>query len=1052
MSDMMLDLYRHGVIEAHAGTGKTFTIVELVLRLLKERRLSLSEILLVTYTEKAAGELTDRIRKKLTESVQDETDKGVREHLEACQKELGDCLIGTIHGICLRLLRAWPFESGTSFATELVDDEDGLEEALRETLRSGAWKPEAAPADLFARILSEARISGHMEKALALAKLCLDETVVVEPEGIEDDWEREDEGALAACFQVRWAKAAAMLWNAKKASQGMLSFQDMLGRMALAVKNDNFRQILRDKVRVGVIDEFQDTSGLQWSIFRTWFVEDVPAGTSPAKRPVLFLVGDPKQSIYSFQGADVSTYLTACDLLEAAPHRAQRKPLMDNYRSLPALIEGYNQVLSPRQVAKGKGKKATVEEEDWFLDSNPRLAYVPGKQARFPERKTAPVLGLPEGLDEFPVRLFRTDLSASAGRTQYAQACAGWIKTLCGREVDLPEGTQWKRHTLGWGDFAVIAGSRSVVRFFRKAFDKASIPWALYKQEGVFASRAALELRAVLAGLHAGPQENGLWRKALATRVFDGDEASLDAAHAHAVRARWSRLMRTLTTATGVQGRLLAGACGEREWMDWRQVCAHCLDYLVAGKGNLPELVEHLGRLARNEESAQEDRNLHARATDRSRVQILTMHASKGLEFPVVFLAETGGSNQMPTHSWIQDGVLHAMPSISVPKKDATAWHRGIEMLKHKAKEAKEKERRRLHYVALTRPKLLLVSHCLEKRPDPLSKALLPLLDAPPARVALLDPPSLTDRVQSKECPAPAGAGIHTATEVEELAVASRLRVQTSYSQIQRETAMHLALDGRVTRSEESADRGAVASSGPDLAPAPDEWLPRGAHTGDALHEILETWLSPEKDLGWLKEDAVPETVTSHVERTLSLHGLKPTLAAPVIALLRQVLATPIDLGDGDALRLEDLAPCDRRPEVEFHWAFGPDGQILSEGGKARGWMVGYIDLLFRHGGRWHVLDWKTTSLGEWTAARLEESMEHHGYCLQADLYRQMLSRALPRGEEVGKAVYLYLRAFVDPVTAPNGIWISPDAVQNRITPALRGWLETRHAPKGMLP
>jgi len=1046
-----LDLFRHGVIDAHAGTGKTYTIVGLVLRLLKERRLELPSILIVTYTEKAAGELVERIRKELAKAVESEADPELRVHLEACRKQLGECLVGTIHGICLRLLQAYPFESGTPFATELVDDGEGLESSLREVLRKGTWLPDNAPEGLFSDILASVGIGRHFEKALALGRLLLDPSVVLEPEGIEDLWDREDAGAREASFQARWARSAADHWNGRKAMEGMLSFQDMLGRMSEAVKNDSFRQILRTKVRVGIIDEFQDTSRLQWSIFRDWFLTPDGLTLRCETKPVLFLVGDPKQSIYSFQGADVSTYLEACTLLEDE-HGAQTLPLQHNWRSLPALIEGYNQVLSPRTVVtmqgqgRGKPKRAVEETLEWFLDPDPRLAYGPELQARAPDRAGAPGLVLPFGLDEQPVRIFCTESASGAARAEYAQACAAWILALEGTEVDLPEGKEWKTQRLGWGDFAVVAGSRPVARHFHKAFDRLGIPWALYKQKGVFASRAALELRAVLAALHAGPATGGLWRKALCTRIPDGDEEMLHRLHELVVRGRWGQLFRVLTARTGVQGRLLGSASGEREWMDWRQVTAHALDWLVAGKGNLAQLAEHLGRLARDEETAQDDRNLHARATDRSRVQILTMHASKGLEFPVVFLADSSGSSQQPVLSWIEDGALHVLPAIPKPGKgEATPWHADVEALKERAKVAKEREKRRLHYVALTRPKLLLVSHCLEKRPDPLSKALLPLLDDLPSRVGLLATAPAARGGCSEEASRMPRAAVHGLAELEALELSRRLRVQTSYSQIQRESGSHLALDGRTARAEEPSEpqEGTAATA--------DAWLPRGAHTGDCLHEILEAWMDPGQDLSWVDSGAEPPALRDRegIGGILASHGLARGLGPRIVALLREVLRTPIDLGEGVPLRLCELASADRRPEVEFHWAFGADGQNLSQDEEPRGWMVGYIDLLFRHGGKWHVLDWKTTSLAQWSAARLEDSMESHGYGLQADLYRQTVARALPAGETVGRAVYLYLRAYADPATALSGVWVSPEALQGRMTPALRGWLKTRHSRGG---
>jgi len=1040
-----IDLFNHGVIEAHAGTGKTYTIVGLVLRMLRERKLRLSEILIVTYTEKAAGELTDRIRKRLVEVLAKEPDAPDRAHLEECLKELPECLVGTIHGICLRLLQSYPFESGTPFSTRLVSDDEGIEDALREVIRKGLWMPEGAPSGLFADLVGGTGIDTHLKKARALARCLLDEDTILEPMGIENQWTLEDAGAKEACFQARWALAAARLWNGQKSAQGLLSFQDMLANMAKAVQDETFRQILRRKIRIGIIDEFQDTSRLQWSIFKEWFLRADELTKGAATRPLLYLVGDPKQSIYSFQGADVSAYLDACDLLESE-EGAQRYPLLENWRSLPSLIEGYNQVLSP--AADGTG---------WFLMNNRRLAYEGAAQARSPKRESTSRNRLPADLAQAPVRIFEASEKSAAGRAEYARACTRWILGLVGRTVDMPEGDKWVPHVLGWGDFAVIAGSRKVAAPFRKAFDQAGIPWALYKQEGVFSSRVALELRAVLMGLHRGPSEVGAWRKALSTRILDGNEEALSRLLEIAGASRWERLFHELHAATGVQARLLGDRGSDREWMDLRQVTGHCLDWLVAGKGGLSELVEHLGRLDSSEEKAQDDRNLHARASEKSRVQILTMHASKGLEFPVVFLADGGLNNNPDSWSWIADKALRTMPSISLPKPksaERTPWHDAVDALCQEAKASRLQEKRRLHYVGITRPKLLLVMPCIlsgNNQHDPLTKSLLPLVGAGLSAVGRLGAaPDPVSQQGDGEGSAPR-AGVHGAQEVLALEVGARMRVQTSYSQIQRESVQHLGLDGRTGKSEEPFEEEAILSHA-------DEWLPRGARTGDALHEILETWLAPENDLGWVaaQEEPPTEKGQERVGAILEKHGLlrgkspekAKLLETQVIGLLRTVLTTPLEL-DGESLRLCDLPPQDRRPEVEFHWAFGADGLDLSPGEKPKGWMVGYIDLLFRHKGRWHVLDWKTTSLAEWSASRVEGSMESHGYLLQADLYRRVVGQALPEGQAMGRAVYIYLRAFAKEETAPLGAWVSPEAIQDLMTPALRGWLETRHHRKG---
>ncbi|MEK7393824.1 MAG: PD-(D/E)XK nuclease family protein, partial [Fibrobacterota bacterium] len=268
----------------------------------------------------------------------------------------------------------------------------------------------------------------------------------------------------------------------------------------------------------------------------------------------------------------------------------------------------------------------------------------------------------------------------------------------------------------------------------------------------------------------------------------------------------------------------------------------------------------------------------------------------------------------------------------------------------------------------------------------------------------------------------------------------SRSRVQTSYTQVARTAAALHGLDGRLRRSEE-ADL-------PDNSPTEivaDAWLPRGAKTGDALHEILEEWMDPSHDNSWLQTDPVPEAKIAFVARTLSLHGLDGTLAPRVAQLLVSVLRAPLTLPTGRVVRLCEIESGDRRPETEFHWAFGPDGKPADPQGPVKGWMVGYIDLLFRIDKIWYVLDWKTTSLSGWDAAALTDSVMEHAYDLQAKLYGRTVASALPPGETFGGAIVLYLRAFADAATSGSGAWVArPSEDGDEIARRLRAWLHER--------
>ncbi len=1037
MADGMadIDLYAHGVLEAHAGTGKTYTIVGLVVRLLCERRLSVRDILLVTYTQKAAGELTTRIRKGLQDAIQKAEDPSLRAHLRQNLANLHEALIGTIHSTCLRLLRAYPFESGLPFSTELCDDPEGIEICLRELLRRDDWKGPFADRGTLRAVVAEKSMDKLLDLAKEMGTALLDPGTRLYPDNLPELDGDLAPDQLAGAFVARWAVAGARLWKERKAAQGLVSFHDMLELMEAALRRPAFLAAMRAQARVGIVDEFQDTSARQWNIFRRWFLDEGPESGN------LYLVGDPKQSIYSFQGADVRTYRRACQALQARP-RTQTYQLQENWRSLPSLVCGYNGIF---QSDADKG---------WFLDQD--IAYPSGKQAKAPERATAPSRKLSEDLFRNPVRIARLEGSAAEAREEYVAQCATWILSLKGREVDLPEGDQWKPHTLDWGDFAVIVSSRRAAEPFYRAFDRAGIPWAFYKKQGVFASRSALELRAVLRAVHTPSHDLAARTLALSTRLLEGNEDALEAMREAALERRWAQMFRILSEGAGAAARLLGSTQGDRHWMDLRQVVDDALEFLLAGTGGLSELCEHLARLEDEREQAAEDRNILASATDRGRVQILTMHVSKGLEFPVVFLASGGRNHNKMLRTWIDDAgdepILRLMPAFLKEDKNRPEWSALVAQAKAIAKTQEDQEVRRLDYVAITRPKLLLVVPChlnKHRKPQgPLAEAVVHVLESRPEGVDLLVLPP--DPVHASEGASAAMSKetsrcVHTEEELRALSLRTRSLLQTSYTQVAKVASSAHVLEGRVRRSEETD-----SVDPDDLSELPDAWLPRGARTGDALHEILEAWMDPADDLSWVDRDEIPAERLAQAARIAAAHGLDPQLAPRVVALLREVLRRPLALPGGAALRLCDLAPGDRRPETEFHWAFGPDGAPAAPGEAVAGWMVGYIDLLFRHDKIWYVLDWKTTSLSRWTREALDESVREHSYDLQARLYGRTVASALPAGESFGGGVVVYLRAYADDTPRDAGVCaIEPSDEAAEIDRRVRRWMRERGRDAG---
>jgi len=1086
-----VDLSRHGIVEAHAGTGKTWTIVKRIAMEALTRpvdRLHIGELLVVTYTDKAAGELRSRLREGLEEVLAATSDPELREHLEDCIRNLGDAWIGTIHATGLRLLRAYPFESSLPFHTDLVDDGEGLDEALVPVLESddGPWwrrSPEsrerlgsigmetlrneaaalarslvdpsafldlpdttecerqeraiaermAAPgAELVRRIRSELlpRLRGipnaprarkipalvrHWEgldpdaPPLRAADLCPNkegdpgfdplkpgeadadgiwqialahfQELLGEFAPLHRHWLRmrdlPPEVRERAGFAGDWARAALARWTEKKRAEASISYADILARLADALADPLFLAQVRTRIRIGIVDEFQDTGRASWRIFQRWFS---PAPGS-AENGVLFLVGDPKQSIYSFQGADITTYREACAELEGAG--ALRYALRENFRSRPGAVEGVNEIL--------------LASPPWFGSG---IGYAPEERARAVDREPSGEDGLP---DRPSVLLSRVFGNAAQSRASWAAQVARAVLAWNGRTARIPRGASWSDpRPLGWGDFAVLVQGRHHVSAFARAFREAGIPWALYKQEGVFSSRSAHEWKVVLDGLGAGIAAEEARSLSASTRLFASDfEAGAVAGswmgwRLLAAAGRWSELLRAVSDS-GWTLRILSGPDADRQWMDHRQVRQWILESLLSGLGPA-QVGRHLGRLAQGEGTETRESNLLQRATDRERVQILTMHASKGLEFPVVFLGPGAPlkAGARPVWSWISPRGVHLGPAC-LP----TAPQVEIQRVE---------EHRRLLYVALTRAQLLcglpLVLDRKGKPADLLSAALLERFPSGFAgdrlgELEIPDPPP--ERIRQMDRSFDESAPVVSESDLLALGLPRRTIRQASFTALVRGPGGR-TLEGRVGRSEEAPQ---------EEPPLDDSWLPRGAKTGDALHEILEILLSPGSDVDWiLGGAAAPARLEEVAREILRHHGLGKVSEGSVLDLLRRVLSCPLPLPDGSGtLRLAEIPASDRRCEVEFHRAVDGRGLPVMPGSPLAAWVVGNIDLLFRHQSAWYVVDWKSNALPGWSRTAVEESVRAHAYDLQARIYAHAVRDALP-GERFGGCLWIYLRGF----------------------------------------
>jgi exodeoxyribonuclease V beta subunit len=1155
-----LELHRHAVIEASAGTGKTYTLEQLVLRLLREEGATLDQILLVTYTEKATGELKARLRRCLEEGRE----------LQAAVDAFDQANIYTIHGFCQRVLQEYAFENRQDFHPQLVHDRELLESCLRElqrrhwreefgprlslvlelagyaTPRGGPeweklvqdlalnYRPgcehelrpaagtdwlaaldrlaenvrkhlpmlrrwagpidprriethrwylgfgqlnfrqdyrearrtrillpllrwladpaaETQPVPAFRRLLAECAgdsfdragftvLTDLPSKAAAeLPVLCpqLSETVDA-LEKLRDDCESlmlREKLIVATVKQLQEQLAAT------KREHGLQSFEDLLTRVDDALDPNKNRRAaaltaaLRDRFRFAIVDEFQDTDPIQWRIFKKIFVDSQDGHR-------LFVVGDPKQAIFGFRGADVETFFQARDHL-TGPCNAQTHSLDVNWRSCPELLDALNRLF-------GKG--------GWFAGTS--IQYRDVQAAPEAERRNVIIHDASNR-----AALTLVDLTHCSRLLAARDDMARFIVAEIGRLLDGgPDGATAMRikvkdrqRWLGASDICILVSKRREAGPVIEGLRQAKIPFTFYKQPGLWASTEAVHLEYVLNAL-ARPEQVQGFHKALLTRFYRIRPEELacceDLPHNHAVRElfakwrecvehrRWAELFQSLLEDTGVLFVDPDAADAERSLANYRHIFLTLQQAAYARDLDLFGLLEVLREMRRR--PGDDETDLQPIETDQPKVKILTIHAAKGLEFPVVFLA--GGFTLGLPSPWTtyRDPVKRNVIFDLSPDREGAKL----------AAQERTFEDRRLLYVALTRAMFKLYVPMLGVDQTYTKGGPIVSILAPAIAKAKLDGEQSeiveTAKVGLVVKP-PAALHGATAQAEPETTPQAALQVAELFPQLdpdlyQRRIAI---------RSFSSLHRGAMAAAeGPvyfDRLPRTDDdpsdaleeqAVLRGPVFGEMVHAVLEKLdfasVLHAADFAALLQPATP--TRELIDEQLALHlaefparageeELADACRQLIARLVYNTLRTPLKALGGP---LAAIATHDRLHELEFDF---PELEKPPPGlRRQEGFLTGIIDLVIRRGDRFFLVDWKTNSLpGSYAPAELRQSMQECDYYRQYRLYAQALARWLTRvrgraihpARDFGGVYYLYLRG-MNGQDEKTGVFFAP--------------------------
>ncbi len=1143
------------LVEASAGTGKTYAITMLVLRAVVELQVPIDKILIVTFTKAATEELRLRIRNRLVEArnllagkvaetaATDPTLSSWAEHLSdrpqalsLLQLALADidrAGVFTIHGFCQRMLVEQALESGQLFDVELLTDiehvrlqiaEDfwrqriyslaplpcglmtkdfptpeqllaSVSEAKRENCRiepsvgpleeillrldtaiarlTAWWQESGAELnDLFDKSLG----LGHFKKPFSdefdlwfaeLAAFFTGATATL-PDKIgllnrqnlaselngrkikEEkkhsylaDWplpEGEVEELLAAAsellltLRVELAEKLRAEVMSRLERRGNIGFDDLIVRLSRALHGDRgmaLQRLVGARYAVALIDEFQDTDGVQWQIFSRLF-----GGGAHA----LYLIGDPKQAIYKFRGADIYSYFLARQSAK------QLLTLEKNYRSHPFLVGEVNRLLTSR----------------------PRPFYFPPEILDY-----RPVLA---AKDENDADLYRAGVSLagmvyctlaeneddSHGRWSSGKAAERFLNFAVaeiGRLLDPtvpvvlhPE----QERFLAPHDIAILVRSHRQAEAYRQALTEAGFPAVVASRASVFHTGECRELLLLLQAI-ANPSDMVKLRTALTIPWFGftgndlyqlwRDEERLNQLHSRFLdyHQRWREqgflaMMSRLLVVEEVLVTLAAGRLAERAIANINHLLELVQEEESSENLGMSQVVQWLLQMT-TDDSATDNTELLLES-DEEAVRIVTMHGAKGLEYRVVFCPFlwyrsdrlSGEKHQVSGYDDNNRLVVDLGSERFFERRDKAVGEQMAEDL-------------RLLYVAITRAKIRCYVMWADVKPhipvaDSFQSALGYLLfpdGALPYRgqleqlqeVVQHNPLQLVT-ISELDSSVPATTKV-TPQELRPRAVSGR----SLYTDWQMSSYSAMAM-----LSEYQQEGEVVAGRAGRLVPVPG--LPMGASFGNVIHDLLD-------ELSFAVIARGEQDTTALLQQTCLRYGVG---AEPegIGRLLQQVVKTPLlpaSCADNFSLAMVHEGRCLKEMGFYFHLGLlaterinailaGEPTLVPLAHRTMRGYLTGFIDLVCEFGGKYYILDYKTNFLGDaladYQTDKLMATMQAHNYGLQYWIYTLVLHRHLQNRlneyryhDHFGGVMYLFVRGMAPDIPGSGVFATLPD-------------------------
>jgi len=1180
------------LIEASAGTGKTYAITGLFLRLILEKELLVDQILVVTFTNAATSELKEKIRNILLKTKEAFQTGSSKESFIDCMvkkaEEPAHCIqlientlvdfdkasIFTIHGFCQRILHENAFETGSLFDTELLSDQLKLNQEiaddfwrrhfydfpvefigyslkklsgpeyflkLLEKIKSpeikvipdlkkpsleslddyrscfeklkDSWAVSQKEVEL---LLKDPLLKGNVYKTLTpdeqnsdytkrdlkvismfrdmdrftdtksigfpLFKEFKNFTASKLKDSVKKNHTSPDHKFFDICddfyekasvleaemekyllfLKVEFFRFAKSELPERKRDEKIQFFDDLLTTVKEALESKGGKELekaIRKRYKVALVDEFQDTDPVQYEIFKRIF--------SP-KDSMLFMIGDPKQAIYSFRGADIFSYM------RAAQNAEFKYTLTENWRSEALLITAINTIFS------------SINEPfifDWipFEKAQPAESDVTDK-----EKTSAPlILWYVSSENDKPIEKKEAEF-------KIAYAVAGEISRLLSFE------DAFERGSFNEGDIAVLVRTNEQARIIKESLSARRIHSVLYSNESIFESQEALEIERILSSI-SQPGNDRLLRAALVTDIMGVNAEKLDPENVDILwwekqigkfneyyqswnRYGFIRMFRALMTKGKVRARLLSYADGQRQLTNVLHL-AEILHRESVGKDiGMTGLLKWLSDQIKSASGRKEEYQLRLES-DEDAVKIVTIHKCKGLEYQIVFCPFGWGGSLLPKGKEI---IFH-------DKDENKTLTLDLDYDKDKfnivlAQNELLAENLRLLYVALTRAKtrcylawgniknaetsaLAYLFHyknfdeSLDYQYDIIG-SLKNKLGSITEHEILGDLKELVENsdgsIELDLMPLNKDMEHQLIKEDEKEELVCR-KFSGKIDTVWGISSFSSLISGRFAH-EELPDRD---SAGADISTHAGQYIqkelsgrkdifsfPKGTKAGIFFHDIFE-------HLDFASKDAGHQDKT--VKDKLKEYGFEQSWQETVRNMIKNVLSVSLKSKDKEVIL--SSVKCDERiNEMEFYFplnyitpqklkkVFSDNAGIDISSGLSKqieklyfspseGFMKGYIDTIFQHDGRFYIVDWKSnflgTSIKDYARDLLIETIKSDYYNLQYYIYtlalHQYLKWRMPKyryEKDFGGVFYVFIRG-VDSNLGPE-FGVFNDAPESR--------------------